>query len=205
MNNDFPYATISVKAQKGYVYNFSHEVDDLTKEAIRTGWSPQGTDWGSFIGINIIRIISLPHKKKGWIEINVTPEKDEYKRTGLLWSKVTIVPDDLIMQIVEDYFSNLPASIRSRSKRYVPNKLWLSWRVFWGASVIFTSIDFFQDYELIKATIIRSYLILPKILQQNTTISTFALSDKKTDDFTCIPSEYIQHKKASVIIDTKTG
>ncbi len=206
MNTLFPHVIISVKPNKGYTFDASQEIDNSTREAIRNNWLPPGKELGKFIGINIIRIIPLPNGKKGWVEIKVTSDKDEFNREGLLWSRVTIVPDGYIDQVAQTYISNLPAAIRNVSKLYLPNKLWLSWRTFWGLPTIYTySKAFPQDWQIVEATIIRSFLELPLLLRRSITISTLSLSNKKTDIKKAgiligIPSETLSSRKAHVTV-----
>lgn len=224
MNDTFPYMIISAKAGRGYfIDEVSPELDSTMKEAIRQNWSPEGQGWSQFVGISFIRTIHLPNNKIGWVQIRVTSDKDEFGRSGLLHAKIIVVPRALIDKILKDYLDSLPSSVKSLSKRYLPNILGLFWRTFWNKPTIISapssfitsqslieskSLDFpvsqnkhfYTNWSMVEAVILLSYLLLPKFMRKWVTISTFSLSINKAGTIIGIPNEYLQ-RNAHITFD----
>lgn len=195
----FPYLLISAKAGRGYgLDEISPELSDEQIKVISKNWAPKGQNWKQYLGLKFIRTIVIPLDSIGWIETKITDEMDEFNRTGLLSSKVYVVPQGEIGNFVQLYFKSLSPSVRSVSNKYMPGKLGLYWRTFWKSqTVISAPISLLanrSDWFLVEAIVLRVFLALPNFMQNSATFTTLSLSPDSTETIIGIPNEMLRSK-----------
>jgi len=202
--DSFPFVIISAKAGRGYgVDDVSAGISEHQLFAIQQSWAPGGQGWSRLIGAQFVRTIVLPNNSLGWIQLEVTPEHDEFGRRGLLLSKTSVIPSTLVSKFAEDYLATTPSSVRKISQRYMPRvlaqfflgQLGLSWRMFWKRQTIITApFSPTDDWSLVNAIIIRLFLSLPEFLRASILFSTLCLSPKNAGLLIGIPSEHLGAK-----------
>jgi hypothetical protein len=195
MRAAFPSLTISCRAGRGYGFDrVSPEIDDKLQQAVRKHWPPPGQRWTPLIGARFVRTIRLPGNQFGWIVGRVTPDHDEFGRTGLLRAKVTIVPGAALARVVSDYVNALPRSAAQR-KSALPDAVAVALRVVGHRPMVFSAPSGpVNKWAAVEYLVLKSYLSLPAVLRDGVTIDTLALSTRGAGTLVGIPAEYLRGK-----------